>query len=620
MLGKKMSILLVAVLALSMVLSACAAPAPQTIERVVTQVVEKQVEKTVIQTQVVEKKVEVMVTAVPSPKPAGPKILRVAQGPGDIPTLDPGLGEDTHSIQWVNEMTIGLTRLSDDTKVVPGMASSWDISTDGLTYTFHLRDNVPWVKWDANTNQVIKVQGCPDADGKTADRLVTAQDFEYSILRALKPETASPYAYVLSFAIAGADDFNTGKVTDTTTVGVKAIDPKTLEVTFKEAAAYNANIIGLWTAHAVPQWLIAGDDCTEARGERWIETGFNQSYGPFALKEWVHDANATFVKNPFWPATPEIPSPKVDEIYEVFLDPSPAFAEYEAGNLDWTRDLLGSDLDRIKGDPTLSKELKIAPSMSTYYYGFNTKAPLVDDARVRRALSLAIDRQALIDNVLKANQEPAGWFCRPGLAACPTPKDYPDLGVKYDPAKAKQILDEYLKEKNTTADKLDLTLMFNTSSGHQKIAEAVQQMWKTNLGLDVKLVNQEWKVYLKTTKDPKNTPQIFRMGWNLDYPDANNFDREVAAFGGSQNPKEGGGFNWKNDKYEELVKAAAVELDPKKRTDLYSQAEQVLVWDDPAMAPIYWYTRASVTKPYVQRTFSNTGDEHYEYWDVPAAK
>ena len=365
----------------------------------------------------------------------------------------------------------------------------------------------------------------------------------------------------------------------------------------------------------MPKWIIEGDDCTEARGERWTETGFFQGYGPFTLKEWVHDANATFVKNPFWPGTPNIPQPKLDEIFEIFVDDPSALAEYEAGNLDWARVPL-ADMDRVKTDAVLSKELKIAPQLSTYYYGYNTKAPIVDDVRVRRALSLAIDRQSLIDNVTKGNQEPAQWFCRPGLTACPTVKDHPDLGVKYDPAKAKQVLDEYLKEKNTTADKLDLTLMFNTSAGHQRIAEAIQQMWKTNLGLDVKLVNQEWKVYLKTTKDPVNTPQIFRMGWNLDYPDANNFDREVCAFGGSMNPKEGGGFNWKNDKFEELVKQAAVEQDPQKRLDLYAQAENILVWEDAVMAPIYWYTRVQVTKPYVVRTHSNTGDEYYYKWDL----
>jgi len=181
----------------------------------------------------------------------------------------------------VNATTIGLTYLfENDATLHPGAAKSWDISEDGLTYTFHLYDNIPWVRW--NGSEVEKVQSCPDEAGATKDRLLTAGDFEYGIKRALAPETASDYAYVLGFAIKGANEYNGGKgaVED---VGVKAIDDTTLEVTFLEDVAYNINIIGLWTAHATPKWLIEGDDCTEARGDRWTEPGFFQGYGPFTL-------------------------------------------------------------------------------------------------------------------------------------------------------------------------------------------------------------------------------------------------------------------------------------------------------------------------------------------------
>jgi len=489
------------------------------------------------------------------------------------------------------------------------MATKWDISEDGKVYTFHLRNDVPWVKWDGA--QVVKVQDC---DGK--DRMVKAQDFEYGALRTLKPETASPYAYVLSFVLAGAEEYNTGVITDTAKVGIKAIDDTTLQMTFKEPAAYNASIAGMWTGYAQPKWLIEGDDCTEARGQRWIEPGFLQTYGPFTVSEWVHDSNITLTKNPFWPGTDYIPVPKLDAVQFVMLDAPAQMSEYEAGNLDVTNGVNLADMDRIKADPTLSKELSINPQQCTYYYGFNTKAPIVDDARVRRALSMAIDRQGLIDNVTKGNQLPAQWFVRPGQAGAPSIEGYPDLGIKTDIEGAKKELQSYLDEKGLTADKLDLTLMFNTSAGHQKIAEAIQQMWKDNLGLDVKVVNQEWKVYLVTTKDPKATPQIFRMGWCMDYPDANNWDKDVAAFGGSQNPREGGGFNWKNDVYEKLVTDAAKELDPKKRTDMYAQAEDILVNKDAVMAPIYWYTTLALTKPNVIRTFSSSGHETYEKWDL----
>jgi ABC-type oligopeptide transport system substrate-binding subunit len=400
---------------------------------------------------------------------------------------------------------------------------------------------------------------------------------------------------------------------DPSIVGVKAIDDYTLEITFNERAVFNANIAGMWVAHAQPKWLI------DERGARWTETGFFQGYGPYTLKEWVHDSTITVIKNPFWPGSAEIPQASIEEVHQVMLDESPAFSEYEAGNLDVAAVPL-ADSDRVKADPVLSKEYKIAPVLCTYYYGFNTKAPVVDDQRVRLALSMAIDRQSLIDNVTKGGQEPAQWLGRPGLAGTPTIADYPDLGVKYDPIAAKALLDAYLTEKGTTADKLDLTLMFNTSSGHQKIAEAIQQMWKTNLGVDVKVTNQEWAVFLKTTRDPVATPQIFRLGWCQDYPDANNFNKEAIGYGGSGNPAGGGGLNWKNDTYEALITEAAAEQDPVKRVALYAQAEEILVKTDAAMIPIYWYTRFSATKPYITRTFSVLGGlEHWEKWTSPNA-
>jgi oligopeptide transport system substrate-binding protein len=580
----------------SMVLTACGgAGAPQTIE--VTRMVEGTPQTMVI-------------TATPGAEPTGPKILYGNfAGSGDVPTLDPSTSTDTSSIQVVEEITVGLTRQDEATgKLMPAMATSWDTSADGKTLTFHLRDDVPWVRWDGT--KVVQVMDC---DGNP--RMVTAQDYMYGLLRTANPATASDYAYVLSFAVAGAGAYNSGEA-GPEAVGVAAPDATTLEITFKDQAAYNANIAGMWIARAEPQWLIEGDDCTEARGDRWIEPGFNQSFGPFALKEWVHDSSLTMVKNPFWPGTDEIPVPKLDEVNLIMVDAQPGFAAFEAGDLDWAQNPPLSDLDRIKADPVLSKELYIGPSPCTYFYGFNTQAPIVSDQRVRLALSEAVDRQSLIDNVVKGGQQPAHWFGRPGLAAVPTPADYPDLGVYYNPDDAKAQLQSYLDETGQKAADLDLTLMFNTSSGHQAIAEAIQQMWADTLGVNVKLTNQEWKVFLKTTLDPVATPQIWRSGWCQDYPDANNFDKEVVAYGGADNPVGGGGLSWKNDKYEQLVTDAALETDPQKRTDLYAQAEEILVKTDAAMIPIYWYTALQMTKPYVERTYSVIGQQYFEKWDI----
>lgn len=583
----------------SMILGACqpaAVPTPETI----------------VQTVIVEGEVqEVIVTA--TPEPVVPveemKTLTFNFGPGDVPSLDPSLATDTSSIQVAIETFVGLTRQHEVTnEVEPGMAESWDVvdNEDGTqTITFHLRNDIPWVKYNGN-----EVEQVLDADGNV--RMVNANDFYYGTMRTLLPATASNYAYVLGMALVGAADYNSGDSTDPETVGIKVIDDYTLEMTFLEPAAYNAAIAGMWISYAEPSWLI------EDVGDKWTETGFFQGYGPYTLKEWVHDSFITIIKNPFWPGTVEIPVPTIEEITGLMLDASPAMAEYESGNVDFVAVPL-ADMDRVKADPVLSTELYIAPNLCTYYYGFNTSAPVVDDVRVRRALSMAVDRQSLIDNVLKGEQVAAQWFSRPGLAGSPTLEDHPDLGVKYDAAAAQAELQGYLDEMGTTAADLDLTLMFNTSEGHQRIAEAIQQMWKDNLGVEVKLVNQEWGVYLDTIKGLE-TPQIWRLGWCLDYADANNFIREVFGKNGGANPFEGdnpvGGIFYNNPEFFDGLLAAAREQDPVKRVDMYAALEETLNVTDAAIIPIYWYTTVSVTRPYVTRTYSSGGHQHFEKWDV----
>jgi|SaaInl7_200m_RNA_FD_contig_41_399189_length_2231_multi_18_in_0_out_0_1 oligopeptide transport system substrate-binding protein len=587
----------------SMALAACQpAPVAEPETIVVTQIVEVEGE-TVIQ--------EVEVTVIPEPveeeaAPMGPKTLVTQFGYGDIPTLDPALATDSSSIQVLEMTSPGLTRIHEETTATePSLATSWDISDDGLVYTFHLRTDIPWVKY--SDQGVVEVL---DEEGNV--RYVNANDFVYGIKRTLDPATASDYSYVL-YIIEGAVDYNTGEVDNADGVGVEAIDDATLQITFTEAAAFNATIAGMWVANPMPQWVI------EEKGDRWQETGFNQSYGPYALKEWVHDSYATVTVNPFWPADiASIPQPMIEEITWYFLDAVPAFAEYEAGRMDVTNVPL-ADLDRVKADPVLSEQLFIGPSFCTYYYGFDTTGLHTDDVRIRRALSLAVDRQSLVDNVTKGGQIPAQWFSRPGLAGSPTTDSHPDLGVVDNVEEAKKLLQEYLDEKGLTAEELDIAIMFNTSSGHQAIAEAIQAMWNENLGLEVKVTNQEWKVYLKTVRS-ENTPQVWRMGWCMDYPDANNFIYEVMTAGGSANSTPVGGINWKDgedyDAWFDLLSQAKVEADPVKRVELYAQAEQILVWEKAAIIPLYWYTTVSVTQPWVDRTFSVMSAQHYEKWDI----
>jgi oligopeptide transport system substrate-binding protein len=283
---------------------------------------------------------------------------------------------------------------------------------------------------------------------------------------------------------------------------------------------------------------------------------------------------------------------------------------YENGELDVTPPPL-SDMDRIKADATLSKELYIGPGTCTYYYGFNTSKPPLDNVKVRQALSYGIDRQKLVDTVLKGGQRPAKSFACPGVFGN-VADDANFKGIVFDPAKGKALLAEagYPDGKGLP----EITLMFNTSAGHQRIAEFIQGSWKTNLGLDIKLANQEWAVYLKTVNT--DAPQIYRMGWCLDYPDQNNWVLENFHTTKSLNNPKWSGPN--AVEFDKLTEEAAASADPAKRKQLYFKAEELLTVTDTVIAPIYYYTSVVMTKPYVERTYSKAGHQEFWFWKVKA--
>ncbi len=538
------------------------------------------------------------------------KKLNYYSGKGDIPTIDPGLVTDTssHQISIVTAPPLVVSDEVDLNKVQANVAAKPTVSKDGLTYTFKLRTDVYWVMWDGKA--VVKAK---DDAGK--ELKVTAKDFEYGIKRLLDPRTASEYAYVFvdSLGIKGGSEFNGADVKKVSAdalnklrdaVGVTAKDDTTLDVTIKEQIGYAVNIMALSNFVATPKSAI------DKFGDKWTEPGNALSYGPYVVSEWKHDASMTIVKNPFWPGTEGSPKPKIDQIAFQFLDDAATFNNYEAGTLDVSPAPL-PELDRIKSDPKLSKELTIKLSPSTYYYGFNvTKAPF-DNVHMRRAFSYAVDRKAIVENVTKGGQVPARWFSVPGITAAPTLENSSKLGISYDPEMAKKELKAYLDEKKITADQVPpITLSTNQVEGHVKIAEAIQQMWQETLGVKVELSTQEWKVYLKTLQT--DSPQVWRLGWNFDYPDANNFVRDVFRSTSSQNYTK-----WKNADFDKLVDEAAKLTDNAKRLALYQKAEDILIVKEAAIIPIYWYTRVTLTKPYVQRTFAQgDGDQRFEKWDV----
>jgi len=554
--------------------------------------------------------------------PAEPKVLRLSGGASDYGTIDPSLATQSAEIQVAETTSLGVVRQNETTAEIElAMATGYELSDDGLTYTVHLMQGVPWVHYNADSGQVEVVKDC---NGK--DRTVTAQDFAYGIVRTIDPATASDYAYALLPYLAGAQAFNDGSNTDPASVGVKVVDDNTIQYTFTAPAVYNLNLLGLWIAHAEPKWLIEGDTCTQAAGDKWTEQEFFQGYGPFTLKEWVHDASMSMIKNPFWPGNETVPQAKIDEIDIRFLDATPALAEFDAGNLD-EASIPSEEYDRIHSDPAYADMIRPYYTLGTEWYGFNTQLAPTDDQRVRLALSLAIDRETLVKQVVKGGI-PAQFFTNPGAAGGPKPELYPDGGVKYNPEKAKALLNEYLTEKKLKPEDLKLTLMSNATEGLQKTGEAIVGMWKDVLGINVNFVTQERKVYLVTRKDGKEN--IYRNSWVQDYPDANNFLSDVfglnAAFTAvidwpatATSEKEASytaGANPNFDKFSDLLKEAANEQDAKKRMDLYAQAEQILLVDEAVVAPLYWYSSDYLMRPEIKDTKSITGYDHYEKWDI----
>lgn len=525
-----------------------------------------------------------------------------ALGTSDVPTLDPSLATDTSSIQVLIETNPGLTRVNEVTLDTENGMATMEVSEDGLVYTFSIMPEVPWVKYNPDTDAVEMVM---DADGNP--RYVTAGDFAFGIARSIGGELGSYYGGIMSDWVLNGRAVYNGEM-PVEELGVVALDDYTLEITASQPAAFLPAIFGMWQAYAQPAWVI------EEYGDFWYEPESFQGYGPFTLKEWIHGESITLIKNPYWPGTDNIPAPALDEVQLLILDQSAGLANFEAGTAD-VAPAPSADLDRIRADAALSDALYVGNYGCTYTYTFNTAKAPVDDVRVRQALSMTIDRQSLIDNVIKGGQTPAYFFAREGLlAAAARAEDYPEYALSHDTEAAAALIQEYLDERGITIEEMEpITLWHNESEGHARIAQAVQQMWSADLGIDVQIQTQEWGTYLETIKS-EDAPQVFRYAWCLDYTDAHNFLFDV--FHSSVREL---GTNWADDnaaQFDALLEQAMVESDMQTRTDLYAEAEYLLTNVGAATAPIYFYTTLHMTQPWVERTYSQFGQDYFEKWDI----
>ncbi len=588
-------------LAVAFALCACAVETPTATVEPPTPVRE-----TVVVEKIVRETVEVTRVISPTPLPSDTTVTLNWNFGAEPANLDPALVSDTDVVSpdVVDSLFLGLTSVDETGKTKPALATTWTLNETGTIYTFRLRKDARWVSYNPAGGSVTEIG------------TVTAKDVVYGIKRALNPRTGARYAYVL-YVIKGAEPLHKAdplKLTEEQIqklvdgVSVRAIDDYTVEIMLERPAGYFPTLMAMWVARPAPK------DVIEKNGARWVEPGFIVTNGPYLLADWYHGDHLTLVKNPKYYDADKVQIERINGL--MIGDAGRALTLYRSNKLDGVN-LASEDLEKLNKDAALSKEVRLSPHPCTYYYGFTHDKPPMDNKLVRRALSAAIDRTALTQTVLKGGEMPANAFVAPivfgnvGGAKDVAPWA---LDPKEGAAKAKQWLAEAGYPNGIGFP--TITLLYNNDrDAHKAIAEAVAEMWTSVLGIKVNLESQDWKAFLTTLSNKKTPadklPHVWRMGWCAEYPDANNWLNEVFNPSLQQNY-----IRWNNKQYQELVEKAERSKDPDERLMLYKRAEQLLVDEEAAIAPLYFYSTASLTKPWLTRNYSELMGHDFANWKL----
>lgn len=485
-------------------------------------------------------------------------------------SLDPAIITGISEMRIVSGLFEGLTRLNPKTVAPePSISDHWDISPDGLIYTFHIRTNAVW-----STGEPI-----------------TAQDFVYSWIRVLNPATASDYAGQL-FYIKNGEAFNAGKIKDPNEVGVHAVDAHTLRVELNHPTAFFLDLCAFQTLSIVPRWTI------EKYGDRWMMARPLPSSGSYELVDWRLNDRVRLKKNPrYWDAA----NTHLDVVdFLPVTVPNTALNIYKTGAADviWDKDLLPTEqFDIIKNWP----DAHTFGYLGTYFFRFNCTRKPFDDVRVRRALTMAIDRDRLVRRVTKAGEVPADHLTPDGTA-----NYHPPHGLGYDPELARKLLAEagYPGGKGFP----HFQYMFNGAAGgaakiHEMIAVELQEMWRENLGIQMDLQQVELKVLY--ANQSLMDYDVSRSSWIGDYNDANTFLGMFTSDDGNNRT------GWKNARYDELIRQANLETNKQKRELLFQEAEKILVVDQVPIVPLYFYAGFNLFDPTkVAGIYPNVLDHH----------
>ena len=468
-------------------------------------------------------------------------------------TIDPQLNSAVDGSKVIRNTFEGLMREIENGEVENGIAEGYEVSEDGLVYTFHIRDNAKW------------------SDGED----VTAKDFEYAWKRALNPNTAAEYAYQL-FYIKNGEAYNKGEAS-ADDVGIKVVDNKTIEVTLESAVPYFVSLL------AMPVYYPVRQDIIEENGDKWaLSPETYVSNGPFKMTEWSEKESMTFIKNEnYWDAD----NVKLETlVFRLIDDQTTTLSAFKNGELDIMEQPPTTEIQSLIDEGVA----KVYPYLGTYFYMVNVSGKglsseavdALQDVRVRKALSLAIDRNLITEKVSMGGEIPATSYVPEGVKDTQGNtfhKDYSSVTTNIE--EAKKLLEEagYPNGQGFPT----ITFTYNTASNNQMIAQAIQDMWKTNLGINVELKNEEWAVFQTTRNNFQY--EVCRHGWIGDYNDPMTFlDMWVTASG-----QNNAGYS--NEEYDSLIAQAKSEQDGEKRTELLRKAEDILM-DDMAIIPIYYYT------------------------------
>jgi len=443
----------------------------------------------------------------------------------------------------------------------PGQAYRWERSPDGLVYTFHLRPGLRW------------------ADGTP----LTSRDFLWSWRRVVTAATASRNAS-LYYSIAGAEDFHKGRLTDPEKLGIAAPDDSTFVVTLEQPTAYFLMLTTYYPFMPVPRHIV------EKYGVRWTLQPNLVGNGPFRWTYWRQNDRYEFVPSEsYWDRA----SVRLDRVVAYAVDDLNTSTNlYKSGAIDWNPS--GYIPSQYLGYMKPYADYRTGRYQGTYFYSVNVTRPPLDDVRVRRALNLAIDREAIARDLLKGSREAWGRV---------TPAGYPGYegpaAVRYDPVRAR----DWLAKAGYPGGKgfPRISILFNTSEDHRRIAEAIQAMWKRDLGIDIELSSQEWGSYLQATTALQY--DVARRSWIGDYLDPNTFLQVLTS--GDGNNRTG----WSDPRYDALIRRAARTLDPAARFKLLAEAEAIAL-DEAPFLPIYHYFTTELVKPWVRGIHQTALDVH----------